>query len=99
MMGKKIIDEFTLAQIRPGETTKGTVRLLIGTPAKTTLTGDGGEIWEYVCSKINPKNPLFVPIARLFARSPKFQTYTLTIFFSKDGVVKGIGEATINNDD
>lgn len=81
----------TAAKIKPGLTTKAEVRALAGEQSKTTFSDNGEETWDYVLSKSQIRGASFIPIVGLFAGGADVQTYTLTVRFRPDGIVKEVG--------
>lgn len=79
------------AQIQPGKTTKSEVRALAGEPSKTEFSDTGDETWEYTLMKSQVRGASFIPVIGLFAGGADVQTYSLTVRFRPDGVVKSVG--------
>lgn len=81
----------TVDKIRAGKSTKAEVKALVGDPSEVTFTENGEETWKYVLTKSQVRGASFIPIVGLFAGGADIQTYTLTVLFRTDGVVKQYG--------
>lgn len=81
--------ETTVAQkIVEGKTTKQEVRTMFGSPAKTSFTDGGLEIWTYELSKMKADGVNYIPIVNLFGSSASGIKKELVVLFDAEGIVK-----------
>ncbi len=81
--------EATISQkIVEGKTAKTEVRSMFGSPASTSFTDAGLEIWKYELSKMSADAVNFIPVVNLFGRSHSGTKKELVILFDDKGIVK-----------
>jgi len=92
---ESIRDKDLVAQVKAGHTTKEEVKTLFGDPSKVTYTDTEEEIWDYMCAKSQVRAASFIPIVGLVAGGADMQSYTLTVRFRQDGIVKNVGSGSM----
>jgi outer membrane protein assembly factor BamE (lipoprotein component of BamABCDE complex) len=81
--------EGTMSQkIVEGKTTKAEVKVMFGSPMKTSFTDGGLEIWNYEFSKVSADAVSFIPIVGLFGGSASGTKKELVVMFDQQSVVK-----------
>lgn len=81
--------EASVAQkIVEGKTTKAEIRAMFGSPAKTTFTDGGLEIWTFELAKMKADGVNYIPIVGLFGSSASGTKKELVVLFDVAGVVK-----------
>lgn len=75
-------------KIQNGVTTKAEVREMFGSPAKTSFTDGGLEIWNYEFAKMNADAVNFVPILNLFGSSASGTKKELVVLFDENDTVR-----------
>jgi outer membrane protein assembly factor BamE (lipoprotein component of BamABCDE complex) len=88
---KQITRDEIVSQIKEGESTQAEVRELLGEPSSVSFTDTEEEIWTYCYSRSVTRATTFIPVVNIFAGGSDVQNYTLTIRFTKEGVVKKVG--------
>lgn len=90
--GSKVLHhetETTVSQkLTEGQTTKAEVRKMFGSPAKTSFTDGGLEIWTYERSNLKADGVNYIPIVNLFGSSMSGVKKELVILFDSHDVVK-----------
>lgn len=89
---KQIVRSEITQQIKEGESTKSEVKALIGEPAKVSFTANDEEVWDYYHQKSTMRATSLIPIIGIFAGGADTKCTTLTIQFTKEGIVKKIGQ-------
>jgi outer membrane protein assembly factor BamE (lipoprotein component of BamABCDE complex) len=88
------IDDNKVSQIQKGVTTRAEVEQLLGRPAQTSLTGNGGRmmLYQYSESKQQVKATSFIPIAGAFmgGTTGTMRMQQLQIVLNKDNVVEDL---------
>lgn len=85
---KKETEQSVAAKITEGTSTKAQVRGQFGSPAKTTFTDGGHEVWTYELANMSADGISYVPILGLFAGSTSGTKKELVVMFDLKGVVK-----------
>jgi outer membrane protein assembly factor BamE (lipoprotein component of BamABCDE complex) len=85
-----ITDKDKLAQIKPGKTTKAEVEGLLGRPAHVDLAENGEQVWNY--QRTDVSGMAYVPFLNLASKN--FENNSLSIRFSKAGIVKDMGSGS-----
>jgi outer membrane protein assembly factor BamE (lipoprotein component of BamABCDE complex) len=93
---RQIENQENVAQIKIGMSCKVDVQKLVGEPMKTTFSDNGEETWDYVLTKSKMRAASLIPIVGIFAGGADMETQTLTIRFTKEGIVKEIGKGKMN---
>ncbi len=83
-----------ISKIKAGKSTKAEVKEYVGEPGRVTFSDTGEETWEYVLSKTQVRASSFIPVVGMFTGGADVQTYTLTVRFRPDGIVKEVGSGT-----
>jgi outer membrane protein assembly factor BamE (lipoprotein component of BamABCDE complex) len=89
---RAITDPGVVARIEAGKTTKQEVTGLLGLPVAVYFPTDDEEEWNYPYLTVYPWAPDFIPVADAYA-SPRYHTRVLSVFFSKNGMVKKLETA------
>lgn len=71
-----------------GKTTKAEVKTMFGSPATTSFTDGGLEIWNYELSKMKADAVNYIPLVGIFGSSASGTKKTLVLLFDDKGVVK-----------
>lgn len=82
-----ITDDKKLASIQQGKTTTKEVESLLGRPSNVELAESGEQVWTY--QRIDGSMMAAVPFLNMMGNNGKEST--LTIRFTKKGVVKSMG--------
>lgn len=88
---REIADESKVSRIQKGKSTKADVVALVGKPTEVDFTEAGLEKWKYTYTTASVRGTNFIPVVGIFAGGTDTETDTLTILFSKDGIVENIG--------
>jgi outer membrane protein assembly factor BamE (lipoprotein component of BamABCDE complex) len=88
---ERIIQDEIVSQIKPGKSTKAAVKALVGGPTKVSSTDTNEEVWDYEYTISEMRAATFIPVVGIFAGGADMDTYTLTIRFTKEGIVKEVG--------
>jgi outer membrane protein assembly factor BamE (lipoprotein component of BamABCDE complex) len=75
-------------KIVEGKTTKAEIKAMFGSPATTSFTDGGLEIWNYELSKMKADAVNYIPLVGLFGSSASGTKKTLVVLFDDKGVVK-----------
>jgi hypothetical protein len=75
-------------KIKEGETTKAAIKAMFGSPAKTSFTDGGKEIWTYELSDVQGDAVNYIPIVNLFGSSYSGTKKELVVMFDGDKVSK-----------
>lgn len=75
-------------KIVEGKTTKAAVRDQFGSPAKTSFTDGGLEIWNYEFANVSADAVNFIPVINLFGSSASGTKKELVVLFDENGVVR-----------
>ncbi len=75
-------------KIVEGKTTKAEVKAMFGSPAQTSFTDGGLEIWNYELSKVKADGVNYIPLVGLFGSSASGTKKTLVILFDNANLVK-----------
>ncbi|QYY33592.1 hypothetical protein K2O51_31705 (plasmid) [Cupriavidus pinatubonensis] len=75
-------------KIVEGKTTKAEVRAMFGSPAKTTFTDGGYEVWNYEFSNVSADAISFVPVVNLFGASASGKKKELVVMYERSDVVR-----------
>jgi outer membrane protein assembly factor BamE (lipoprotein component of BamABCDE complex) len=86
----KIADKDAVSKIVAGKSTKADVQALVGEPGHVFFADDK-EIWTYTYLHSQARAASFIPVVGLFAGGADSQTNSLTVVFTKDGIVKNAG--------
>jgi outer membrane protein assembly factor BamE (lipoprotein component of BamABCDE complex) len=84
-VGRKI-DQSKVAEIKTGQTTRGQVIQLIGSPDQITAMGDGCLLFHYMFVRATPTAATYIPIVGAFAGGANVQNESLSITFTNDVV-------------
>ena len=71
-----------------GKTTKSEVKAKFGSPAKTSFTDGGLEIWTYEFTNVSADAISYVPIVNMFGGSASGVKKELVVLFDKSGVIQ-----------
>ena len=89
---KDITNDEIVSQIEVGKSTKAEIRTLLGEPSNKVFTsqfpGEKVEEWIYVYVRSTIRPATFIPIVGIFAGGSDTEHNTLTIRFTKEGIVK-----------
>jgi outer membrane protein assembly factor BamE (lipoprotein component of BamABCDE complex) len=88
---ERIMREKIVSQIKPGISTKAEVKALVGNPAKVS-TDTNEEVWDYDYTISEVRVATFIPVIGTLIGGANTETYTLTIRFTKGGIVKEVAE-------
>ena len=81
--------EASVAQkIIKGETTKDQVRVMFGSPVKTSFTDGGLEIWTYEFVNVSADAVNFIPVVNLFGSSASGTKKELVVLFDENDRVR-----------
>jgi outer membrane protein assembly factor BamE (lipoprotein component of BamABCDE complex) len=75
-------------KIVEGKTTKNEIRAMFGSPATTSFTDGGLEIWNYELAKMKADGVNYIPLVGLFGSSSSGTKKTLVILFDENDVVR-----------
>ena len=75
-------------KIIEGKSTKAEVRVMFGSPFKTSFTDGGLEIWTYEFSKVSADAVSYIPIVNLFGATASGTKKELVVLFDKGGLVQ-----------
>ncbi len=75
-------------KITEGKTTKAEVRTVFGSPAKTSFTDGGLEIWNYEFTNVSADAISYIPIVNLFGASASGKKKELVVMFDQFNIVK-----------
>lgn len=89
---KQITKREIVSQIKEGKSTKADVKALLGEPSNISFTDAGEEDWSYCYSRATTRPATFIPIIGIFTGGADTETHTLTIRFTKEGIVEKIGK-------
>lgn len=85
-----MIDQSAADRIKKGETTKGQVIDLIGSPTQVTRLSNGDTTFVYLYVRVASKPESFIPIVGLFAGGSNVQNQIVVVTFGPDDIVKTI---------
>jgi len=71
-----------------GKTSKSEVRTMFGSPAKTSFTDGGLEVWNYEFSNVSLDAVSYIPIVNMFGGSASGKKKELVVMFDQSNVVK-----------
>jgi len=71
-----------------GKTTREEIRAQFGSPAKTSFTEGGLEIWNYEFANVSADAVNFIPIVNLFGTSASGTKKELVVLFDENGLVR-----------
>ncbi|MCD2519522.1 hypothetical protein LQ564_24770 [Massilia sp. G4R7] len=81
--------EMSVSQkIVQGKTTKSEVRAMFGSPAKTSFTDGGLEIWNYDFTNVSADAISYVPIVNMFGASASGKKKELVVMYDDNNIVK-----------
>jgi outer membrane protein assembly factor BamE (lipoprotein component of BamABCDE complex) len=85
-------------KVLEGKTTKAEVRAMFGSPATTSFTDGGLEIWNYELSNMKADVVNYIPLVGLLGSSASGTRKTLVVLFDDKGVVKrySMSESPVN---
>ena len=87
----RITDDALVAKVEKGKSRKADVEALFGPPGQVDFTDAGFEKWLYTYSYSQVRGSSFIPFAGSFVGGTDIQTSTLTVQFTKEGVVENVG--------
>jgi len=76
------------SKIKEGDTTKGQVKEMLGSPDNVSFTDGGKEIWKYSFAKVKVDGKSFIPFYGLFHNGTNGTKKELTLLFKDDTVEK-----------
>lgn len=76
------------ASIIKGETTKSSVKSLLGDPDRTDFDNNSLEKWTYIHVRKDVKAVNYIPVANWFVAGTNDTTKTLVILFNDKGIVQ-----------
>lgn len=76
------------SKIKEGDTTKGQVKEMLGSPENVSFTDGGKEIWKYSFAKVKVDGKSFIPFYGLFHNGTNGTKKELTLLFKNDTVEK-----------
>lgn len=76
------------SKIKEGDTTKGQVKEMLGSPDNVSFTDGGKEIWKYSFAKVKVDGKSFIPFYGLFHNGTNGTKKELTLLFKNDTVEK-----------
>lgn len=76
------------SKMTEGVTTKSQVRSMFGSPAKTSFTDGGLEIWTYEMEKLKADAVSYIPVVNWFGSSASGMKKELVVLFDERGVVR-----------
>ncbi|MCD2528678.1 hypothetical protein AB7315_06785 [Providencia manganoxydans] len=79
---KKETEQSVKAKITEGKSTKSDVKSVFGSPAETTFTDGGKEIWKYVFADVSADAVSYIPIVNLFGSSASGTKKELVVMFN-----------------
>ncbi|WP_272693972.1 hypothetical protein [Providencia sp. PROV036] len=79
---KKETEQSVKAKITEGKSTKSEVKSVFGSPAETTFTDGGKEIWKYVFADVSADAVSYIPIVNLFGSSASGTKKELVVMFN-----------------
>jgi outer membrane protein assembly factor BamE (lipoprotein component of BamABCDE complex) len=85
---KKETESTVATKIVEGQTTKPQIRAMFGSPASTSFTDGGLEIWKYDFAKMKADGVNYIPIVNLFGSSASGMKKELVVLFDDKDVVK-----------
>lgn len=85
---KKETEESISQKITEGKTTRAEVRSMFGSPATTTFTDGGSEIWTYVLADLHADAVNYIPFMGLFGTSYSGTKKELVILYDLQSIVK-----------
>ncbi|ETO41270.1 hypothetical protein [Morganella sp. EGD-HP17] len=85
---KKETEESVKTKITQGTSTKSDVKKAFGSPAETTFTDGGKEIWKYEFTDISSDAVNYIPVVNLFGSSSSGVKKELVVMFDGDTVDK-----------
>ncbi|MBF0557383.1 MAG: hypothetical protein HQL08_01240 [Nitrospirae bacterium] len=81
--------EVTVSQkVVEGKTTREEIRAMFGSPASTSFTDGGLEIWKYELANMHGDAVNYLPIVNLFGRSASGTKKELVVLYDATGIVK-----------
>lgn len=75
-------------KIVQGKTTKSEIKIMFGSPTKTTFTDGGLEIWNYDFSNVSADAVSYIPIVGIFGGSASGKKKELVVMYDTADVVK-----------
>lgn len=88
---REIADDARVSKIEKGKSTKADVEALVGKPTTVDFTEGGLEKWLYVYTTSQVRGSSFIPVVGIFAGGSDINMDSLTILFTKDGIVENVG--------
>lgn len=79
---KKETEQSVKTKITEGKSTKSEVKSVFGSPAETTFTDGGKEIWKYVFADVSADAVSYIPIVNLFGSSASGTKKELVVMFN-----------------
>lgn len=89
---EEIADKKIILQIKEGKSSKTEVKTLLGKPAHVSFTDLGEEEWLYSYGTVAIDPVSFIPIVGLFLGGTDVEGHSLTVRFTKEGIVKNVGQ-------
>lgn len=83
---KKETEVSVKSKITEGVTTKSEVKIMFGSPAKTSFTDGGKEIWTYALADISADAVTYIPVVNWFGSSASGIRKELVVMFDGDKV-------------
>lgn len=83
---KKETEESVKTKITEGVSTKSDIKKIFGSPAETTFTDGGKEIWKYEFADVSSDAVNFIPVVNLFGSSSSGTKKELVVMFNGDTV-------------
>ena len=92
-------EQSVAAKIVKGTTTRDDVREMFGSPAKTSFTDSGLEIWTYEFSKLTADAVNFIPVVSWFGSSASGTKKELVVLFDESNMVRrySMSESAVSN--
>ena len=92
-------EQSVAAKIVEGTTTRDDVREMFGSPAKTSFTDSGLEIWTYEFSKLTADAVNFIPVVSWFGSSASGTKKELVVLFDESNMVRrySMSESAVSN--
>lgn len=82
-------NEVTISQkLTEGKTTKAQVRAMFQSPASTSFTDAGLEVWKYELSKMSADAVNYIPVVNWFGSSTSGTKKELVVLFDEKGILK-----------
>lgn len=85
---KKETEASVQGKIKEGQTTKASIKTMFGSPATTSFTDGGKEIWTYELNNISADAIEYIPVVNWFGSSYSGKKKQLVVMFNGDTVSK-----------